>query len=179
MTLNRKGFGGHRPPLQPIGSHLQGVRGMSSLGKETRGHSPRGAGVRQSGWCDPPPLPLLSQDGAGGFPSCFRRGSGGGQIDLSTMIIGCTHPPDSFLRGYQAMATILRPAPDTHPRRWECKHCHQPISDAETVAYHLISGILYGWCEACFRRQDQGTGLSPATQVGHCRPIETPNRTGC
>ena len=33
---------------------------------------------------------------------------------------------------------------------WECKQCHRRISDSETVAYHLIDGVLYGWCETCF-----------------------------
>ena len=33
---------------------------------------------------------------------------------------------------------------------WECKQCHQLIPDSETVAYHLIDGVLYGWCQACF-----------------------------
>jgi len=64
------------------------------------------------------------------------------------------------------MATIIRLAPDSHPRRWECKHCRRLISDAETVAYHLINRILYGWCEACFRQREQGKGLSLATPAG-------------
>jgi hypothetical protein len=36
------------------------------------------------------------------------------------------------------------------PVMWECKQCHQQVSDSETVAYHMINGILYGWCESCF-----------------------------
>src|SRR5262249_61477010 len=34
-----------------------------------------------------------------------------------------------------------------------CKDCHQPVSDAETNAYQLVAGILYGWCNECFKRQ--------------------------
>ena len=33
---------------------------------------------------------------------------------------------------------------------WECKECHRMIADNETVAYHLIDRILYGWCDGCF-----------------------------
>jgi hypothetical protein len=33
---------------------------------------------------------------------------------------------------------------------WECKECHQLVGDDNTVAYHLIGGVLYGWCEVCF-----------------------------
>lgn len=37
---------------------------------------------------------------------------------------------------------------------WECKQCHAMISSYETVAYHLVDRILYGWCEPCFTRRD-------------------------
>jgi hypothetical protein len=40
---------------------------------------------------------------------------------------------------------------------WECKQCSQRISDAETVAYHLVNRVLYGWCEACFSQRAEGT----------------------
>jgi hypothetical protein len=33
---------------------------------------------------------------------------------------------------------------------WECKDCHSIIGSHETVAYHLVDRILYGWCEPCF-----------------------------
>ncbi|HKP88287.1 MAG TPA: hypothetical protein VJZ26_19435 [Blastocatellia bacterium] len=33
---------------------------------------------------------------------------------------------------------------------WECKDCHRLIAEQETVAYHLVDRILYGWCESCF-----------------------------
>jgi hypothetical protein len=35
MTLNQKGFGGHRPPLQPICSQLQGAQGNVFVGTRT------------------------------------------------------------------------------------------------------------------------------------------------
>lgn len=34
--------------------------------------------------------------------------------------------------------------------KWECKECHQIILPEETVAYHLVDKVLYGWCEPCF-----------------------------
>jgi hypothetical protein len=42
-----------------------------------------------------------------------------------------------------------------HTQMWECKECHQRISDEENVTYCLIGGILYGWCERCFSRRRQ------------------------
>jgi len=33
---------------------------------------------------------------------------------------------------------------------WECKECHRLIQGDENVAYHIVGGALYGWCEACF-----------------------------
>lgn len=39
---------------------------------------------------------------------------------------------------------------------WECKECHAMISANETVAYHLVDRILYGWCEPCFAHRHQG-----------------------
>ncbi len=33
---------------------------------------------------------------------------------------------------------------------WECKDCHSMIGSHETIAYHLVDRILYGWCEPCF-----------------------------
>jgi hypothetical protein len=37
---------------------------------------------------------------------------------------------------------------------WECKQCHQDIGEELTVALHLIDGVLYGWCEACFTNRN-------------------------
>jgi len=36
---------------------------------------------------------------------------------------------------------------------WECKECHRLILSDENVAYHIVGGALYGWCEACFSRR--------------------------
>jgi len=36
-----------------------------------------------------------------------------------------------------------------------CKDCHQPVSDAQTIAYRLVAGILYGWCNECFNRHQR------------------------
>jgi hypothetical protein len=35
-------------------------------------------------------------------------------------------------------------------RLWECKQCHNLITDDDNVAYHLIDRCLYGWCRSCF-----------------------------
>jgi len=44
---------------------------------------------------------------------------------------------------------------------WECKQCHQNVADDCNVAYHLIDGILYGWCEPCFsRRSDANSKIA-------------------
>lgn len=44
---------------------------------------------------------------------------------------------------------------------WECKECHQHIAEDYNVAYHLIDGILYGWCEPCFsHRSDASNPLA-------------------
>ncbi|HKV41376.1 MAG TPA: hypothetical protein VJX67_19375 [Blastocatellia bacterium] len=52
--------------------------------------------------------------------------------------------------------------PDGHTLTLECKHCHISISIEETVAYHLVDGILYGWCQPCFSRRNQaGTEVAP------------------
>lgn len=37
---------------------------------------------------------------------------------------------------------------------WECKQCHRQVSDEETVAYHLVERVLYGWCQPCFARRE-------------------------
>jgi hypothetical protein len=33
-----------------------------------------------------------------------------------------------------------------------CKDCQRPLPESETVAYRLISGIFYGWCNDCFQK---------------------------
>jgi hypothetical protein len=37
----------------------------------------------------------------------------------------------------------------------ECKQCHGFIPSTETIAYHLVDRILYGWCGDCFARRDE------------------------
>ena len=47
----------------------------------------------------------------------------------------------------------------------ECKQCHSFISCNDTIAYHLVDQILYGWCGDCFARrsefEDEGQHLRP------------------
>jgi hypothetical protein len=47
---------------------------------------------------------------------------------------------------FEQVAGILK-------RTWECKECHLNITEDHTVAYHLVDGILYGWCESCFSQR--------------------------
>lgn len=51
------------------------------------------------------------------------------------------------------MAGVFEQVAGILKRTWECKQCHQHITEDHTVAYHLIDGILYGWCESCFSRR--------------------------
>ena len=48
------------------------------------------------------------------------------------------------------MAAIFEQAIGMSIPMWECKECHRLIGDKETVAYHLVERVLYGWCESCF-----------------------------
>jgi hypothetical protein len=65
------------------------------------------------------------------------------------------------------MSAIFERATNTNVLLWECKSCHKPIEEHETVAYHLVSGILYGWCPDCFRQREpvnkDASGLGEAT----------------
>jgi len=58
------------------------------------------------------------------------------------------------------MAAIFEQTSSTLNRVWECKQCHQIINDEFTVAYHLIDGILYGWCEACFSLREPDRAIA-------------------
>ena len=49
-------------------------------------------------------------------------------------------------RIFEHVAGILK-------RSWECKQCHQSVAEDCTVAFHLIDGVLYGWCESCFQQR--------------------------
>jgi hypothetical protein len=51
------------------------------------------------------------------------------------------------------MSAIFKKATNTNGLIWECKSCHQPTDEHETVAYHLLDGILYGWCPDCFSQR--------------------------
>ncbi len=51
------------------------------------------------------------------------------------------------------MAAIFEPVTKTLGQQWECRDCHQPVAEDQTVAYHLIDKVLYGWCEACFQNR--------------------------
>ena len=55
------------------------------------------------------------------------------------------------------MTAILDKVAGILKRTWECKQCHQHVTDDRTVAYHLIEGVLYGWCESCFSQRHDVT----------------------
>jgi Tfp pilus assembly protein PilF len=62
------------------------------------------------------------------------------------------------------MATVMMPVMDAQHRLWQCKQCNQLITGEQTVAYHLVDQVLYGWCNACFsRRGNEPLTVSPAT----------------
>lgn len=71
------------------------------------------------------------------------------------------------------MAAILEQVAGILKRTWECKQCHQFVADDRTVAYHLIEGVLYGWCETCFSQRpdiartiaEHGNGMNQAYQA--------------
>lgn len=48
------------------------------------------------------------------------------------------------------MAAMLKQVNAIQGRMWECKECHRLVPAIQTVAYHLVDRILYGWCETCF-----------------------------
>ena len=48
------------------------------------------------------------------------------------------------------MAVAIEQVKNNNGRTWECKDCHELIAEHDTVAYHLVDKILYGWCELCF-----------------------------
>ena len=45
---------------------------------------------------------------------------------------------------------VLEQAKISNGRTWECKDCHELIAEQDTVAYHLVDKVLYGWCGLCF-----------------------------
>jgi hypothetical protein len=59
------------------------------------------------------------------------------------------------IRAEQEMSKTNAQTHELNKRMWECKECHSMIAANETVAYHLIDRILYGWCEPCFTNRDE------------------------
>ena len=59
------------------------------------------------------------------------------------------------------MSAIIEKATGLNILSLECKHCHQQIADPDTVAYHLVDGILYGWCLDCFGQRAPGSNNLP------------------
>ena len=51
------------------------------------------------------------------------------------------------------MSAIFEKATNLSLLTLECKNCHQPIAEHETVAYHLVDGVLFGWCPPCFSQR--------------------------
>jgi hypothetical protein len=60
------------------------------------------------------------------------------------------------------MAAIFEQAAGILKQTWECKQCHERVTEDHNVAYHLVDGILYGWCEECFRQRPPLVKGAPA-----------------
>jgi hypothetical protein len=56
-------------------------------------------------------------------------------------------------RTYQEVKEMFQVANSSDEHTWECKECHHTISPEETVAYHLVDKVLYGWCQPCFEQR--------------------------
>ena len=52
--------------------------------------------------------------------------------------------------GSVAMSAKTKEARDTTPLVLECKECHCLVVESDLVAYHLVDGVLFGWCQDCF-----------------------------
>jgi tetratricopeptide (TPR) repeat protein len=48
------------------------------------------------------------------------------------------------------MAKVITQVADTNSWLCQCKQCRKVITADETIAYHLIDNVLYGWCQSCF-----------------------------
>ena len=59
-----------------------------------------------------------------------------------------------------------------------CKDCRRPVKDSETNAYRLMGGILYGWCNECFNKQQrfQKFGQPPVQSIG--KPVPAADNLG-
>jgi len=49
---------------------------------------------------------------------------------------------------------MFQVANGTDNYKLECKECHHLVSPEETMAYHLVDRILYGWCQPCFDQRN-------------------------
>jgi hypothetical protein len=58
------------------------------------------------------------------------------------------------------MATIFEQVKETKAPVWECKDCHEQVAEQDTVAYHLVNRILYGWCARCFGGRENSRNLA-------------------
>ncbi|MCI0421125.1 MAG: hypothetical protein L0312_18170 [Acidobacteria bacterium] len=65
------------------------------------------------------------------------------------------------------MERIVVEMPELSGPKWTCRDCHRHISDSETVAYHLINRILYGWCEGCFNCRSVSDAEDPVSRAAH------------
>ena len=63
------------------------------------------------------------------------------------------------------MAAIMEKVAGLLKRTWECKQCHKLVAEDRTIAYHLIDGILYGWCDSCFGQRAEASGVIARTTV--------------
>ena len=67
---------------------------------------------------------------------------------------GCSGPQAS------EMGVTVEKINSAPKRVWECKECHELIGAEETVAYHLVDRILYGWCQPCFDHRSRAAVIN-------------------
>jgi hypothetical protein len=51
----------------------------------------------------------------------------------------------------------------------KCKDCHRLVTDSETNSYRLIAGVLYGWCDECFKDRPSERTASQNAAATRCQ----------
>lgn len=62
------------------------------------------------------------------------------------------------------MAKAITQVSGTDSWLCQCKQCRKVITSDETMAYHLIDDVLYGWCHTCFNQRAKQRALATQTQ---------------
>ncbi|HET9532804.1 MAG TPA: tetratricopeptide repeat protein [Blastocatellia bacterium] len=62
------------------------------------------------------------------------------------------------------MAKVITQAAATNTWLCQCKQCRKVITPDETIAYHLIDNVLYGWCQSCFDQRANERAMAARSQ---------------